>query len=165
VTGISLNGTRLLAQRKITFTIHQFPETIHNADGVADFVGRPQAQVYKTLVALKQHPRAKPMLIMIAADRQLDLKRVAKAVNEKKVQMASQQEAERLTGLKVGGISALALLNKGFDIYIDQAAKDLDTILVSAGQRGINLQLRVDDLVKVTGAKWIEATNENNTGD
>jgi Cys-tRNA(Pro)/Cys-tRNA(Cys) deacylase len=158
MTTISLNSTRLLTQRKIPFKIHQFPETIHSADGVADFVGLSLEQVYKTLVVLRQQPRAKPMLIMIAADRQLNLKRVAKTVKEKKVQMASHQEAERLTGLKVGGISALALLNKGFDVYIDQRAKVLETILVSAGQRGVNLELKVADLVKVTGARWIEAT-------
>jgi Cys-tRNA(Pro)/Cys-tRNA(Cys) deacylase len=124
---------------------------------VADFVGLPPERVYKTLVVLRQGPRAKPMLIMAPANRQLDLKLVAKAVGEKKVQMAAQQEAERLTGLKVGGISALALLNKGFDIYLDESARNQDAILISAGQRGVNLELAVADLVKVTRARWVEA--------
>lgn len=158
MSAISLNSTRLLTQRKIPFTIHQFPEAIHSAGEVADFVGVPLEQVYKTLVVLRQRPRAKPMLIMIAADRQLNLKRVARAVREKKVQMAPHQVAEKLTGLKVGGISALMLLNKGFEIYIDKAAQGLETVLVSAGRRGINLELAVADLVKATGAKWIAAT-------
>jgi len=154
---ISLNSARLLSQQRIAFKIHQFPESIHSADGVAEAVGVSPERVYKTLVVLRQQPRAKPMLVMVAADRALNLKKVAKAVKEKKVQMAPHKEAERLTGLKVGGISALALLNKGFDIYIDQAAQELDAILVSAGKRGVNLELAVADLVKVTGARWIEA--------
>jgi len=155
---INLNSTRLLNQRRIDFTVHQFPETIHDAQRVAEFVGLPPERVYKTLVVLKKQAQAKPMVIMIAADQTLNLKQVAKAVKEKKVQMASHQEAEALTGLKVGGISALMLLNKGFEVYLDRAAQGHETILVSAGQRGVNVELPPADLVKVTGAKWIAAT-------
>jgi Cys-tRNA(Pro)/Cys-tRNA(Cys) deacylase len=60
----------------------------------------------------------------------------------------------------VGGISALALLNRGFAVYIDEPAIVLDFILVSAGQRGVNLRLDVDDLVRVTGAEYIDASDE-----
>ena len=156
-TPISLNSIRLLTQQKVKFRLHEFPDTIHSADGVADYVGLPAEQVYKTLVVVKKQSKSKPMLIMIAADQQINLKQVAQAVGEKKVQMAGHQEAESLTGLKVGGISALMLLNKGFDIYLDQAARSLDTVLISAGQRGVNVELAVADLVKVTKAKWIDA--------
>lgn len=156
---IKLNTTRLLTQHKVPFQTHQYPDTIHNAVEVAEYLTKPANMVYKTLVVLKNKPKAKPMLIMVAANQQLDLKLVAKAVGEKKVSLASPQQAETLTGLKVGGISALALLNKGFDIYIDKPAQTLDMILISAGQRGVNLALFVVDLVKVTKAKWIEATN------
>ena len=154
----TLNSTRLLSQRKIAFTLHDFPDSIHSAEGVADYLDLPPERVYKTLVVLKQSPQAKPMLIMVPATQQLNLKAVAKAVGEKKVKMASQQEAERLTGLKVGGISALALLNKGFDIYLDELARNQAAVLISAGQRGLNLELAVTDLVKMTKAKWITAT-------
>jgi Cys-tRNA(Pro)/Cys-tRNA(Cys) deacylase len=71
--------------------------------------------------------------------------------------MAAHRDAEALTGLQVGGISALALINRGFEICIDQAARGLDRIAVSAGQRGINLYLAVSDLVRVTGAIWVHA--------
>jgi Cys-tRNA(Pro)/Cys-tRNA(Cys) deacylase len=157
MSNISLNSTRLLSQKKIPFTVHEFSDTIRNAEDVAAEIGVSSDHVYKTLVVLKSQPRAKPMLIMLAADKQLDLKKVAKAVGEKKVQMATHQEAERLTGLQVGGISALALLNRGFEIYLDQHARDLTKILVSGGQRGVDLELTVTDLVKVTKARWIEA--------
>lgn len=60
--------------------------------------------------------------------------------------MATQREAESLTGLQVGGISALALLHRGFEICLDAPARALDQIHVSAGQRGVDLQLAVRDL-------------------
>ncbi len=69
--------------------------------------------------------------------------------------MASQKEAEALTGLKVGGISALALLDKGFRVYLDASAQAYEQILVSAGERGINLQVPVADLVRLTRARMV----------
>ncbi|NIN09366.1 MAG: aminoacyl-tRNA deacylase, partial [Planctomycetales bacterium] len=133
-----------------------FSPDVHSATGVADAVGLPYDQVYKTLVVLRTE--GKPALIMIAGHRELDLKRVAKAVGEKKVRMASHKEAEGLTGLQVGGISALALLNRPFDVFIDRPATELSHILVSAGKRGINLRVPVTDLIRVTHARVIEAT-------
>ena len=94
----------------------------------------------------------------MAGDRELDLKRLARAVGEKKLSMASYKEAESLTGLQVGGISALAVVNRGFDMYIDRAATRLSHVLVSAGCRGINLMLSVDDLIRITRAKVVDAT-------
>jgi Cys-tRNA(Pro)/Cys-tRNA(Cys) deacylase len=66
--------------------------------------------------------------------------------------MATQREAEARTGLLVGGISALALLTKGFDVFLDAAAQQFDEIYVSAGQRGYNLRLAVADFIAVTRA-------------
>ena len=151
-----LNSMRLLEQQKIKFTVREFPDTIHSADGVADHFGFPHDLVYKTLVVLP--PQGKPMLIMVAGSRELNLKKVAKATGHKKVQMASKKEAESLTGLQTGGISALALLHKNFTVYIDQPALEMDRILVSAGKRGVNLELPVQDLMRVTKAKAVEVT-------
>jgi Cys-tRNA(Pro)/Cys-tRNA(Cys) deacylase len=150
------NSMRALDARKIPYQVFTFSPDIHSALGVAEAVGLPSQQVYKTLVVLR--PQGKPMLIMIAGDRELDLKRVAKAVGEKKVHMASHNEAEALTGLQVGGISALALLNRPFDVFLDRPASELSHLLVSAGKRGINLRLAVPDLIRVTRARIIEAT-------
>ena len=112
------NSMRALEALKIPYEVFTFPPEVHSASGVADAVGLPYEQVYKTLVALR--PEGKPMLIMIASDRELDLKQVARSVGEKKVRMASHKEAEALTGLQVGGISALALLNRPLDVFIDR---------------------------------------------
>ena len=150
------NAMRALEARKIPYDVFTFPPGVHSATGVADVVGLPYDQVYKTLVVLR--PQGKPMLIMIAGDQELGLKQVAKEVREKKVRMASQKEAEDLTDLQVGGISALALLNRPFDVFIDRPATELSHILVSAGKRGINLRVPVTDVIRVTNARVIEAT-------
>ncbi len=153
-----LNSMRLLEQRKVAYTVREFPDTLHSAEGVADFFGLPRDCVYKTLVVLPDKPPARPLLVMVAGSRELDLKKVAQAVGQKKVQMAPHKEAERLTGLLTGGISALALLHKNFAVYLDRPALELERILVSAGKRGVNLELSVPDLIRVTKARVIEAT-------
>ena len=151
------NAMRALDQRRIPYTAHTFSPDIHSADGVADVLGVPAATVYKTLVVLR--PRGHPLLVMVAGDRELDLRLLARSLGEKSLQMATHKEAESLTGLQVGGISALALLGRGFDVCIDQPALSLDQVFVSAGQRGINLRLPVAHLVQVTGARALEATS------
>jgi Cys-tRNA(Pro)/Cys-tRNA(Cys) deacylase len=76
--------------------------------------------------------------------------------------MAPQRDAERLTGLKVGGISPLALLDKRFEVYLDAPGEALEELYVNGGKRGVNLRLRVADLLAVTGARVIVATAEPN---
>jgi len=98
------------------------------------------------------------MLVMIPSNAQLDLKKVARAVGEKKVKMASHKEAESMTGLQVGGISALALLNWGFVPLIDLQARDHQTIYISAGKRGLQISLSPIDLINITSAREIDAT-------
>lgn len=151
-----LNSMRILDQQKVSYTVREFPDSIHSADGVADYFSLPREWVYKTLVVLP--PAGRPMLVMVAGSRELDLKKLAASVGQKKVQMAPHKEAERLTGLQTGGISTLALLHKNFAVYIDKPALELERILVSAGKRGVNLELPVQELIRVTKARVIEAT-------
>jgi len=149
---------RVLEGQGVAYELIVYPDTIHDALEVAQHVGLPPEQVYKTLVVQADEPGFKPMLIMVAANTSLDLKKVAQAIGAKKVHMARHADAEKLTGLKVGGISALALLNKGFDIYLDEWATLHEWVTVSAGQRGFNLKLSVDDLLRVTAATVIDAS-------
>ena len=78
--------------------------------------------------------------------------------------MATQREAERLTGLQAGGISALALLDKGFDVLLDETARSLERIHISAGRRGTDIELRVDDLVALTSANYVEGHHAEHVG-
>jgi Cys-tRNA(Pro)/Cys-tRNA(Cys) deacylase len=162
---MKLNSMRLLESRKIPYnaTTYDASREFHSAIEAAQWLGAPVEAVYKTLAVLREPPKSgKPILVMVASHREVDLKVLAKSLGDakRKLRMATQREAESLTGLQVGGISALALLNRGFEICIDEPALALDQIHISAGQRGVDLQLAVKDLVTVTRAKTVRATSE-----
>ena len=118
--------------------------------------------VYKTLVVLREgEPRAKPIVVMIAVEAEVDLKRLAAAVGAKKLQMAKQREAEELTGMQAGGISALGLKQPGrFEILLDESARALEKIHISAGARGIDLELPVESLV---ARHWFQIRGRDST--
>lgn len=147
---------RVLEGAKMAYEVHPYDEGERDAETIAGMLGVPAGQVFKTLVVAR--PPAKPLLIMVPADRQLDLKKLAKVMGEKKLKLASHNEAEALTGLQVGGISALALLNKGFVMLLDESAKSYDELYVSGGQRGLDLKLKTADLVKVTKARLVDVS-------
>lgn len=147
---------KLLEGRKVKFEIFEYPNSERDAEKIAEYLDVPAAEVYKTLVVTRA--KGKPILCMLAAERQLNLKKLAKSLGEKKLALATHADAEKMTGLQVGGISPLALINKGFAIYIDEPGKLCDRVLISSGKKGINLGVPVKDLVKITGAKFVEAT-------
>ncbi|HTK11710.1 MAG TPA: aminoacyl-tRNA deacylase [Ktedonobacteraceae bacterium] len=156
---IRTQAMRALDARKIAYTVHQFPENIHDAEQVAALLNRVPGEVFKTLVLIREDdPRAHPLLYMVPADSEVDVRQFAKALGVKSVRMATHEQAEKLTGLKVGGISALALLNKPFVMYLDSSAQSFREIFVSAGQRGVDIQISVSDLQRVTGAQTVQAT-------
>jgi len=150
------NAMRALDAHKIPYSTFFYAETIHSADEVAVLLGVPASHVYKTLVVLADGGRQ--LLVMVPGGREIDLRLLARGVGAKSAQMALQREAERLTGLKVGGISPLALLDKRFEVYLDASAADLEELYLNGGQRGVNIKLRVSDLLAITGAKLIAAT-------
>ena len=150
------NVTRLLEARKVDYEVFELPPEKHSAEETAALLGVPEHHVYKTLVVLREAKGKKPLLVLTPAGRELNLKALAASLGEKKLHMATQHEAERLTGLQVGGISALALLNRGFEVCLDKSALALQHIHISAGQRGANLRLQVADLVKLTKARLVD---------
>ncbi len=153
---VKTNAMRVLDSRHVDYVVHEYSSDIHSAVDAAQAMGLPPERVYKTLVVMREAPRSKPLLVMVPGGHELDLREFARATGDKKLRMATQKEAESLTGLLVGGIGALALLNKGFEIWLDGAARAHERILVNAGQRGVNLEVRVDDLARVTNARWFE---------
>jgi Cys-tRNA(Pro)/Cys-tRNA(Cys) deacylase len=153
-----LNSMRFLEAQNVEYEVFTYDEKITDGVGAAEAMGLPPSQVYKTLVVqLKGGDHA---LVMISSDHELDLKRFARSIGEKKATMTTKRGAEATTGLKTGGIGALALTHKRWGVYLDEAAKVHDAILVNAGQRGINLKVKVDDLIKVLNAKVVSLTGE-----
>lgn len=155
-----LNSQRLLETHKAAYETLAYsydPESPPDAVDVARQLGLPPGQVFKTLV-LTGASHGRPVLVMLPADTQLDLKRTAAAIGQKRLELMPRAETERLTGLKVGGIGALALAPKRWQSYLDRSAERYERIYVNAGQRGTMLGVGVADLARVLGAKVIDAT-------
>src|SRR5512138_2941587 len=146
------NVTRLLDQRHIPYRAFDLPAEKLGARETATLLGIEPALVFKTIVVTRDKPR-KPLLVLVPGDSVVDLKLVAAAVGEKKVYLPTEREAEALTGLQAGGISPLALINKGFQVVIDSAAQGKGEIHVSGGQRGLNIRLPVQALADLTNAR------------
>jgi Cys-tRNA(Pro)/Cys-tRNA(Cys) deacylase len=135
----------------IAFDLHEY-SGVEVGDGdyataVAAALGRPPAQLYKTLVAKIDGNLA---LFVVPADRQLDLRAAGK-----RAELAGKTEAERATGYVVGGISPLGQ-RKRLPATIDASVYEWDTILVSAGRRGLQIELAPADLIALTGARVAE---------
>lgn len=154
---------RFLEGKGVSYEAYTYPVDERSAEVVANHLGVSPAQVYKTLVVVRDY--GKPLLVMIPANRHLDLKKAAKALGEKKVKLATHAEAEDMTRLQVGGISPLALINRGFDVVVDQSATSLDTLYMSAGEKGINLRVAVDDLMRLTRARALDVASEEEFAD
>jgi Cys-tRNA(Pro)/Cys-tRNA(Cys) deacylase len=147
------NVTRMLDSHKISYATFELPVEKLGAQTTARLLNVPAEMVFKTIVALRDKP-GKAILAVIPGNRELDLKALAAALGEKKIHLATLREAEQLTGLQAGGISPLALINKGFQVVIDQAAQTFPQIHISGGQRGLNLRLGVKDLADITRARF-----------
>ncbi len=156
---ITNNITRLLDSRKIKYTAFELPVEKLGAVETARRLNVPIQMVFKTIVAVREKP-GKPILAVIPGDCELDLKALANFLGEKKMRLPTQKEAEQMTGLQAGGISPLALINKGFQVVIDSSALNLDVIHVSGGQRGLNLRLPVQALADLTRARFAEICSE-----
>jgi Cys-tRNA(Pro)/Cys-tRNA(Cys) deacylase len=146
------NVTRLLEAQKIPYTAFELTPEKHSALETTRLLNVPPELVYKTIVVLREG-KGKPILALVPGPREVDLKALAKTLDEKKLRMPSEREAEQVTGLQAGGISPLALINKGFQVVLDASAQAPEEIHVSGGQRGLNIRLPVSALIKLTNAQ------------
>jgi Cys-tRNA(Pro)/Cys-tRNA(Cys) deacylase len=148
------NVTRLLDSRKISYTTFELPVEKLGALETAHLLNVDPATVYKTIVVTREKSTGKkPLLVVIPGPNQVDLKALAAFLGEKKVHLPTEREAEALTGLQAGGISPLALLNKGFRVLLDSSAREKAEIHISGGQRGLNVRLPVEALIRLTNAR------------
>ena len=150
---------RLLDANGVAYDVLHYDAGIRDAQEVAAAVGMPADAVYKTLVA-EASGKKKPVLVMLPSNTTLNLKKLAKAIGAKKAALAAHATAERLTGLQVGGISALALMDKNWDVYLDQRAAQLSHIAISAGQRGTQLRIETDGLISLLGCQVVDVADE-----
>ncbi len=121
-----------------------------SAPEVAEAIGMPPEQVFKTLVA--RGDRGGVVLAAIPANAELDLKALASASGNKKVELVAVKEVLTLTGYIRGGVSPIGT-KKPYPVYLDETAEIWDIISVSAGIRGCQMLLSPADLTRITGAQ------------
>ena len=146
------NAVRLLERLEVPFELRRYevdPEDL-SAETVARKVGMPPEQVFKTLVA--RGDKHGVCLAIVPGNCELDLKALARASGDKKIDTVPLKEVEPLTGYIRGGVTALAC-KKDYPIYVDESAQLLDVISISAGLRGLQVLLPPDDYIRVTDAK------------
>ena len=145
------NVMRVLSQKKINYKEYYYGDT--DAVGgveVAEALGEDVRRVFKTLVTVgktKQH-----YVFMIPVAEELDLKKAAKAAGEKSVAMIKQKDLLPLTGYVHGGCSPVGM-KKHFTTFIHETAPTFDTVFVSAGRVGFQVELAPADLISVAGIK------------
>ena len=154
------NVMRLLEQKKIPYTPHAYP---HDGDAapdgasVAAMLGQDPGRVFKTLVA--RGASGGIYVFDIPVEESLDLKKAAKAVGEKSIAMLHQKELLPLTGYVHGGCSPVGM-KKQYPTVFHETAEILDTIMVSAGKIGYQVELSPADLMELVGAETADLTVE-----
>lgn len=153
---LKTNAMRILDRQKIpyiyqTYECDEFTDGIH----VADQLGLPHEQVFKTLVTVGKTGEYYVFVIPIA--KEIDLKKAARAVGEKSLEMLPLKELTKVTGYVRGGCTSIGM-KKQFPTVIQQEAMEMDLIYISGGKLGMQLQLSPMDLKKVTAAVFADIT-------
>ncbi|MCE4956440.1 Cys-tRNA(Pro) deacylase [Macrococcoides caseolyticum] len=156
---IKTNALRKLDQKKIPYETFTYTVEGDQVDGitVANKIKQPIEQVYKTLVL---HGKNGHYVAVIPVASSLNIKAMSKVVGEKKLEMLAVKDLEKTTGYIRGGCSPVGM-KKAFETVIDDSVNTLEEMIVSAGQIGIQMKLRVDDLVPFIRAKVSAITDED----
>ena len=151
-TGAATPAVRVLNLAGIDYTLHSFdhdPSTRRYGTEAADKLGVGSDQVFKTLMIQVD---GAPVTALVPVSGQLDLKGLASARGAKKAQLAGVAETERRTGYPVGGVSPFGQRH-AVPVVIDRTALEHSLVFVSAGRRGLEIEIRPEDLVMLTNAQ------------
>ncbi|MED1917675.1 Cys-tRNA(Pro) deacylase [Bacillus thuringiensis] len=143
------NAMRILDKEKIAYTMLTYATDDGKIDGiaVAQKIGREENVVYKTLIS--QGTSKSYYVFVIPVEAELDLKKAAKSVGEKKIEMIPVKEITKVSGYIRGGCSPVGM-KKLFPTVIDQRAQSLETIIVSGGNIGVQIEMEVEGLLQAT---------------
>ncbi|MBQ6806259.1 MAG: Cys-tRNA(Pro) deacylase [Lachnospiraceae bacterium] len=151
---VKTNAMRILEREKIPFT-HYTYECEEFVDGlqIADKLNLPYEKVYKTLVTVGNSKNY--FVFVIPIDKELDLKKAAKSVGEKSVSMIPVKDINAVTGYIRGGCTSIGM-KKQYVTRIEESAKTLETMIVSGGRIGSQIELKPDDLCKAARAEFAD---------
>lgn len=151
------NAVRMLDRAGIPYRLAEYAVDLEDlsAGHVAEAIGLPPGQVFKTLVA--RGDRTGVLLAVIPGDAALDLKALAAASGNKKTELVPLKEIQDLTGYVRGGVSPLGA-KKDYPVYLDSSAANWPEISVSAGARGVQMLVSPDDLARAVHAERLRLT-------
>lgn len=151
------NVMRILDKAKITYKAHTYDHSDGAIDGaaVAEKMGQNPEQVFKTLVT--KGAGRDYYVFVVPVLKELDLKKAAKSVGEKHVEMIHVKDINKVTGYIRGGCSPIGM-KKQFVTVFDKSAENIETIIVSAGKIGYQIEFAPKDLIEIVGAKTAEIT-------
>lgn len=153
------NVCRILDQKKVKYTAHTYdPEQAISGTEVAAFLGQNPDRVFKTLVTVAKS--GKNYVFVIPVEKELDLKKAAKAVGEKSIEMLKSKDLLPLTGYIHGGCSPIGM-KKLFPTTFQQEVLNYDTVMFSAGKIGHQVELNIKDLTKVIPYKTADIVKED----
>jgi Cys-tRNA(Pro)/Cys-tRNA(Cys) deacylase len=150
-TAMKTNAMRILDTLGISYEIREYevdPDDL-NAERVAEQIGLPPEQVFKTLVARGDHHGV--LLAVVAANSEVDFKALARLSNNRTVELVSLKEVQPLIGYIRGGVTALAG-KRDYPVYVDEQIQLCEVVAVSAGVRGKQMLLAPDDYLRATQA-------------
>ncbi|MBQ7919901.1 MAG: Cys-tRNA(Pro) deacylase [Lachnospiraceae bacterium] len=150
------NVMRVLDQKKVAYKSYTYSDVISGIE-VAEVLGENPEQVFKTLVTIGASK--KNYVFMVPVCKELDLKKAAKAVGEKSIQMIKAKELLPLTGYVHGGCSPIGM-KKLFTTTVDESAVNFETIIFSAGKIGYQVEVALPDLQKVIPVKTADICEE-----
>ena len=156
---IKTNAMRILEQKKIKYFPHEYSHGEEAVDGVtvAQILNQPVERVFKTLVARGASKKIYVFVVPVAM--KLDYKKAAAVVSEKSVAMIHVNEINELTGYVRGGCSPLGM-KKLYSTYYHESIKNYESVMVSAGKIGWQIELAPDDLIRITTGKTADIASE-----